>query len=129
MSRGLAARIAAGIAMLGVAYGAFGAHGLKAQLAATPNGMENWKTAVFYHLIHAVMMYVVAFSGVNRRAWWLFGTGILFFSGSLYCMALWPWMSWMWPLTPLGGVLLLGGWATLMLFKGMTKPEARIPKE
>ena len=115
MTRPLAARIAAAIAMLGVAYGAFGAHGLKGQLEAVANGVEIWKTAVFYHLVHAVVMYVLAVTGGSLRAWWLFGAGILLFSGSLYALALWPSLRWLGPVTPVGGVLMIGGWATLMI--------------
>jgi uncharacterized membrane protein YgdD (TMEM256/DUF423 family) len=117
MNHSLAARIAAAIAMLGVAYGAFGAHGHKAQLEAVTNGVETWKTAVFYHLVHGVVMYVLAVTGGSLRAWWLFGAGILLFSGSLYCLALWPSMRWLGPVTPVGGVLMIGGWATLMIHK------------
>lgn len=116
MNHLLARRIAAFFGMLGVVHGAFGAHGLKAALAATPNGMETWKTAVLYHLIHAVMMYLVATTRGSLRAWWLFGGGILLFSGSLYCLALWQWR-WLGPVTPLGGVLFIAGWATLMIRK------------
>ena len=115
MNHTVAARIAAAFAMLGVAYGAFGAHGLKAQLEAVLNGVETWKTAVLYHLLHAVVMYVLAVTGGSLRAWSLFGLGILLFSGSLYVLALWPGMKWLGPVTPVGGVLLIGGWAVLMI--------------
>ncbi|HEX2747614.1 MAG TPA: DUF423 domain-containing protein [Verrucomicrobiales bacterium] len=115
MNHTLAARIAAAFAMLGVAYGAFGAHGLKAQLESVVNGVETWKTAVLYHLIHAVAMYVVAVTNGSLKAWWLVGLGILLFSGSLYTLALWPGMKWLGPVTPVGGVLMIGGWALLMM--------------
>jgi uncharacterized membrane protein YgdD (TMEM256/DUF423 family) len=115
MTHKIAARISAGLAMLGVAYGAFGSHGLKARLEAAVNGVETWKTAVFYHLVHAVVMYVLAVTGGSLKAWWLFGTGILLFSGSLYSLSLWPEMRWLGPVTPVGGVLMIGGWALLMI--------------
>ncbi|MEJ1974160.1 MAG: DUF423 domain-containing protein [Lacunisphaera sp.] len=48
--------IAAGLlGFSGVALGAFGAHGLKATLETT-GGLENWKTGVFYQLVHAVAL-------------------------------------------------------------------------
>lgn len=112
MNHPLAARIAAGFAMLGVALGAFGAHSLKEILAASPNGVETWKTAVLYHLIHAVAMWVTALHQFSLRVWWLFAGGILFFSGSLYLLTTMHW-KWLGPVTPAGGVLFIAGWATL----------------
>jgi uncharacterized membrane protein YgdD (TMEM256/DUF423 family) len=120
MNHLLAARIAAGFAMVGVAYGAFGAHGLKVQLEAN-HSMETWKTAVLYHLIHSVAMYVLAVTRGSLRAWTLFGAGVLLFSGSLYALALWPDLRWLGPVTPVGGVLFIGGWATLMIKKAEEK--------
>jgi uncharacterized membrane protein YgdD (TMEM256/DUF423 family) len=114
MNHFLAARIAAGFAMLGVALGAFGAHSLKDVLTASPTGVETWKTAVLYHLIHAVAMWVIALQNLALRAWWLFAGGIVFFSGSLYLLTTMHW-KWLGPVTPLGGVLFIAGWATLIL--------------
>ncbi len=116
MSHSLAVRVAAALAMLGVALGAFGAHGLKRALEASASGVEVWKTAIFYHLLHAVAMYVVALNRGSLRAWWLFAAGVLLFSGSLYLLATLGW-KWLGPVTPIGGFLLIAGWATLMLKK------------
>jgi len=119
MNHSLAARIAAGFAMLGVALGAFGAHSLKDVLASSPNGTETWKTAVLYHLIHAVAMWVAALHQFSLRVWWLFAGGIVLFSGSLYLLTTMQW-KWLGPVTPVGGVLFIAGWATLVL----RRPEA-----
>jgi uncharacterized membrane protein YgdD (TMEM256/DUF423 family) len=52
-------RIAAAAGFLAVILGTFGAHGLKNLLAQ--NGTASiWQTAVFYHFIHAVMLFVIA---------------------------------------------------------------------
>src|SRR3954467_9369869 len=52
--------VAAGmLGFTGVALGAFGAHGLKATLETT-GGLENWKTATFYQLVHAVALLALA---------------------------------------------------------------------
>ena len=110
-------RAAALLAAAGVALGAFGAHGLKATLAAVPNGAETWKTAVFYHLLHAAMMVLLALRTGTERVWWLFAGGVLFFSGSLYLLATLRW-TWLGPVTPLGGVLFIAGWVTLALRAG-----------
>jgi uncharacterized membrane protein YgdD (TMEM256/DUF423 family) len=96
----------------GVGLGAFGAHGLKGALE-TAGQLENWKTAVFYQIAHAVALLALAGrppSALQRVAWcWIAGT--VFFSGSLYWIALGGPVRWLWPVTPLGGLLFLAGWA------------------
>ncbi len=98
----------------GVALGAFGAHGLKATLAAT-GGAENWKTAVLYQLVHSVALLAVSFqpdAGVRRiGACWI--AGVLMFSGSLYLLAVGAPARFLWPVTPAGGLAFLLGWALL----------------
>ena len=116
MTHSLAARISAGFAAAGVALGAFGAHSLKDVLTAYPDGVEIWKTAVFYHLIHAVAMYVLATTQNSLRAWWLFAGGIVLFSGSLYLLVPLQ-MKKLGMITPIGGVLFIAGWCTLMICK------------
>jgi len=109
-----ALRLAALLGFLGVALGAFGAHGLRGVLAETGR-IEEWKTAVFYHLIHAVLLAVLAGrTEVPRLASWLFAAGIVIFSGSLYVLALTN-LRWLGAITPLGGLALLAGWALLAL--------------
>jgi uncharacterized membrane protein YgdD (TMEM256/DUF423 family) len=112
MNQTLSARIAAAMGLLAVALGAFGAHGLKELFAQ--NGMAGvWEKAVFYHFIHAVMLFVLAerkpFPAV---AWWSFLIGILIFSGSLYLLAVTN-ILWLGAITPIGGVSFLVGWACL----------------
>src|SRR3954462_8697986 len=79
----------------GVGLGAFGAHALKDRLAAS--GMAHaWDTAVQYQLLHTLALLALAATSTgdaglqNQRAWaarcWT--TGTLFFSGSLYLLAL-----------------------------------------
>jgi uncharacterized membrane protein YgdD (TMEM256/DUF423 family) len=105
-------RIAAAAGFLAVTLGAFGAHGLKLTLGQ--NGTTAvWDKAVFYHFIHAVMLFVIA----GRKpfaagAWWSFLTGIGIFSGSLYLLALTNW-KWLGAITPVGGLSFLVGWAWL----------------
>jgi uncharacterized membrane protein YgdD (TMEM256/DUF423 family) len=113
MNQPLATRIAAAAGLLAVALGAFGAHGLKSLLAQ--NGTTAiWEKAVFYHFIHAVMLFVLAerkpFPAVS---WWSFLAGIFFFSGSLYLLAAMN-ARWLGAVTPLGGVSFLVGWAWLV---------------
>jgi uncharacterized membrane protein YgdD (TMEM256/DUF423 family) len=107
-------RIAATLCFLAVAFGAFGAHWLKAPLEQR-HMAEAWHTAVLYHLIHAIVLFVLAYFGTtNRGAWWLLFSGIVLFSGSLYLMAL-SGMRWLGPITPIGGLCFLAGWLWLVI--------------
>lgn len=100
---------------MAVALGAFGAHGLKPVLLQRPDGVETWKTAVLYHMIHAVVMLVLALQGnrANRMAWLLMGLGTIGFSASLYLLSTMGWKV-LGPVTPAGGLLLLAGWGCLV---------------
>jgi uncharacterized membrane protein YgdD (TMEM256/DUF423 family) len=112
-----ASRIAALAGLLGVVLGAFGAHGLKNLLSE--NGTTTiWEKAVFYHFIHAVMLFILA----ERRpfpavAWWSFLAGIVIFSGSLYLLSITN-VLWLGAITPIGGLAFLTGWAWLV-FHGL----------
>jgi uncharacterized membrane protein YgdD (TMEM256/DUF423 family) len=112
MSGTAATRIAAATGFLAVALGAFGAHGLKDILAQ--NGTAAiWEKAVFYHFIHAVMLFLIS----GRKpfiagAWWCFLAGIVIFSGSLYLLAVTN-AHWFGAITPFGGASFLAGWACL----------------
>ncbi len=103
---------------LAVGLGAFGAHGLRGRLDAYSLGI--WEKAVFYHVVHALGILVaplLARAGLASpgTAWWaclLLALGILFFSGSLYLLAV-TGIRWLGAITPLGGVLFIAGWITL----------------
>ncbi len=108
----MAFRLAAGLGLLGVVLGAFGAHGLKAQLAAF--GTEPfWETAVIYHLVHAVALLAVA-ERASVLVTWLWVGGVAVFSGSLYVLAVTD-LRWLGAITPIGGVALIAGWALLLV--------------
>ncbi len=111
-----ATRIAAAGGFLAVVLGAFGAHGLKPLLAQ--NGTTQiWEKAVFYHFIHAVMLFVLAgrkpFPSVP---WWSFLAGIVIFSGSLYALAVSNCL-WLGAITPIGGLAFLLGWGWFIFKK------------
>jgi uncharacterized membrane protein YgdD (TMEM256/DUF423 family) len=116
MTSPAATRIAAAAGFLAVVLGAFGAHGLKHLLAE--NGTTAiWEKAVFYHFIHAVMLFVLA----ERKTfpafpWWSFLTGIVIFSGSLYSLAVTN-VLWLGAITPFGGLAFLLGWGWLIFKK------------
>lgn len=112
MKPATALRFAAILGFLGVALGAFGAHGLHDLLVK--NGREaNWETAVLYHLVHAAVLVAISRGEIlPRAAWWMFTSGIIVFSGTLYVLAITN-MKWLGAITPLGGLALLGGWLAL----------------
>ena len=101
---------------LGVAAGAFGAHGLKARVS--PEMLAVFETGVRYHLIHALALLAVAWASTRwvsaaiRAAGWLFVAGILLFSASLYALALTGARA-LGAVTPFGGVAFIVGWLLL----------------
>jgi uncharacterized membrane protein YgdD (TMEM256/DUF423 family) len=107
-------RIAAALCLLAVGLGAFGAHALKATLQS--NGMiDVWNKAVLYHFLHAIALLALALYGAgNRAAYFLIVAGIVFFSGSLYALALTN-VRWLGAITPMGGLCFLAGWAWLII--------------
>jgi uncharacterized membrane protein YgdD (TMEM256/DUF423 family) len=114
MTNNLALRIAAVMGFLAVALGAFGAHGLK-EVLIKHEATATWQTAVFYHFIHTVMLFLLALRRpVPSGPWVSFFVGILIFSGSLYVLAVTN-VKWLGAITPIGGVSFLVGWAWLAL--------------
>lgn len=106
---------------LAVAFGAFGAHGLKKKLEPLTDGAQRlawWETGAHYHLTHALALGLVAFmiakapSSAATASGWLFLAGMLLFSGSLYTMTL-TGIRVLGAVTPIGGLCLLLGWASL----------------
>jgi uncharacterized membrane protein YgdD (TMEM256/DUF423 family) len=108
------ALLAAGAVLggLGVALGAFGAHGLSGRISAEALGW--WHTAVEYQMWHALAVLPLALS---RLAWarlpaWMMAGGAIVFSGTLYAVALGA-PRWLGAVTPLGGHARIAGWALL----------------
>jgi uncharacterized membrane protein YgdD (TMEM256/DUF423 family) len=109
------ARLLLGLAaingLLAVAAGAFGAH-------AAVGPAKDWlRTAGEYGLIHSLAVFAsltLAREGGRAAvaAGWLFLVGAMVFSGSLDAMAL-SGRLWLGAVTPIGGLLLLSGWASL----------------
>lgn len=107
-------RIAALVGFFGVALGAFGAHSLKDLLVR--NGLaEVWEKAVLFHLVHAVVLLVIASRNpLPLLAWMLIFVGVVLFSGSLYVYAACGFRPMVY-VTPIGGLCLLAGWLMLAL--------------
>ncbi len=101
---------------LGVAIGAFGAHGLRGRLS--PDMLAIFETAVRYHMYHSLAILATAalMPRIDGRATviagWSFVAGIVIFSGSLYALAL-TGVTTLGAITPVGGMAFLIGWAAL----------------
>ena len=108
--------MAAGSGALAVVAGAFGAHGLRQQVGTQL--LSAWNTGAHYHLLHSVALLALALYGARsersvRVPASLFTVGIVLFSGSIYVLVL-TGLSWLGPVTPLGGVCLIAGWLSLL---------------
>ena len=108
--------VGAVIALLGVAAGAFGAHGLEGKLS--PESLQDYEVGVRYQMYHALALLLVSILAERTprklisAAGWLFAVGVLFFSGSIYGLVLGGWR-WLIPFTPIGGSLLMIGWGCM----------------
>ncbi len=115
-----------------VALGALGAHALREELNARQS-LDAWQTASTYQLAHsiaalslALMANVQPASGTALRrisGSWL--VGCLLFSGSIYSLALGG-PRWLGPVTPLGGLAFLAGWAGVV-WLGFTRFTSNRP--
>lgn len=105
--------LGAALAGIGVALGAFGAHGLADMV--TPERLKVFETAVRYHLVHALALVLTGFMASSWRSTsttavaYLFLAGMVLFSGSLYVLVLTD-TSWLGAITPIGGVAWMAGW-------------------
>ena len=110
--------LGAGSALLAVAAGAFGAHGLRSRLG--PGSLAIFETAARYQMYHALGLLAVAWAAnqwggaLPNWAGWLFVVGTVLFCGSLYALAL-TGIGWLGAVTPLGGLAFLAGWLCLVL--------------
>ncbi|MCC6493028.1 MAG: DUF423 domain-containing protein [Pirellulales bacterium] len=115
-------------AAIGVALGAFGAHGLENWLrqsgheAPLSQRLAWFDVAVRYQLYHALGMVAAALlAGSSAGGWYrcagaLMFAGILLFSGSLYAMTFGPdaWRK-LGMVTPIGGLAFIAGWTCVAL--------------
>lgn len=112
-----AMRLGAVYGFLAVALGAFGAHALRSRLSVEL--LQVWHTAVEYQFYHALALLLTGLwlQRSLRRGLQLatvcFALGVLLFSGSLYALAL-SGIRGLGAITPLGGLLFLGGWLALI---------------
>jgi uncharacterized membrane protein YgdD (TMEM256/DUF423 family) len=110
--------------MLAVALGAMGAHALKPKI--TPEQLSSYETAIKYQFYHGLGLLLLVSLSEKLNLKFLgyaansFILGILLFSGSIYLLSTRSInglgnISFLGPVTPLGGILFMLGWIFLLL--------------
>jgi uncharacterized membrane protein YgdD (TMEM256/DUF423 family) len=113
-------KVASLFMFLAVALGAFGSHALRGKLSEY--SLDVYKTAVMYHFIHALGLFVVAWLSTQYQnpkinlAGIFMLIGIILFSGSLYLLSV-TGQKWLGAITPFGGLSFLAAWLLLFLVK------------
>ncbi len=111
------AAIGAGLALVAVGAGAFGAHVLEGRISG--ESLEVFDTAVQYQVYHAFGLLAIGVFSMShatallRWAGKLFVAGTVVFSGSLYLLAF-TGIGWLGAITPIGGVCFLLGWGAML---------------
>lgn len=120
------------LAALGVTLGALGAHGVEQEVKrqveqGSYDGshgdllLDSWRSAVRYHMFHAIAIILVGFGATQWCSKWLtiagglFLTGVLLFSGLLYIyvgmqVAGGARISALGAIVPIGGLAMIAGW-------------------
>ncbi len=110
--------IAAISGLSAVILGAFGAHALKGIIS--PEMLETYKTGIQYHFYHTFALATVGilmnFTPSKALKWsaYLFMTGLVLFSGSLYIMAI-SGIKALGVITPIGGTSWIAAWILLII--------------
>jgi uncharacterized membrane protein YgdD (TMEM256/DUF423 family) len=114
----------------GIAFGALGAHALKAYLTA--NQLASFETGVRYQIYHALFLVALAaiqHTGAIAKTSMvrnLIVVGTFLFSFSIYALALQIVLGanlrFLGPVTPIGGIVLMLGWL-LLLIKAVRKQK------
>ncbi len=120
MTSRLIIQLAALLGGLGVGIGAFGAHGLRPMLE-TAGRFDTFETAVRYQFYHTLALLALGvlwtarpeLRGLGTTAW-LWVAGVVIFSGSLYTLCF-TGITKLGAVAPLGGLLLIAGWISLLL--------------
>lgn len=118
-SRKIRIAISGVLGFLGVALGAFGAHGLKDVI--TREMLEVYQTGILYHLIHTAVLFAISthWEDKLKNAYIFFLSGVILFSFSLYIYAF-TGIHVLVFITPIGGLCFLIGWILVIYaaFKG-----------
>jgi len=110
------------LGLLAVVIGAFAAHGLKPKIAST--AFQSFETGVRYQMYHALLLLLIgSLEQVSKKSkriiFYLVSFGVLFFSGSIYCLATNSLTGFNFSkigfITPIGGLLLILSWLVLII--------------
>lgn len=110
------------LGLTSIIFGAFGAHALKSVL--TESQLQSFEVGVRYQMYHALfLLFIGKYAGISEAAQkyisWGVILGVVLFSGSIYLLALSQVIgidfSFLGPVTPIGGFLLIGSWFLLVL--------------
>jgi uncharacterized membrane protein YgdD (TMEM256/DUF423 family) len=110
------------LGMIAVILGALGSHALKEVLS--PEQLESFTIGVRYQMTHVLLLMVVLLTSyfdedAKQTSFWLTIIGILLFSGSIYLLNLQQLLgvklSFLGPVTPIGGLFLIANWGFLAL--------------
>ncbi len=105
------------LVVIGVILGAMGAHALENYL--TTDQLESFETGVRYQIYHGLALLVFSqvsllSNAAKKVIWWLFLAGVVLFSFSIYGLTTQDMMgvdiSFLGPVTPVGGLFLISGW-------------------
>lgn len=115
--------IGATYGMLSVILGAFGAHAFKKILSV--ERLTSFETGVKYQMYHALLLLIIGFffqfdSVTEKWASWCIILGVFLFSFSIYFLSfqevLGVNLKFLGPITPIGGLLMIVGWALLISY-------------
>jgi uncharacterized membrane protein YgdD (TMEM256/DUF423 family) len=108
---------------IAVIFGAFGAHSLKNVLSS--GALEVWAKGVEYQFYHSFALLFLSLLAIKedkllKWSYVFFTLGIIFFSGSLYLLATrellnMAFLNYIGPVTPIGGLCFILGWALLFV--------------
>lgn len=111
-----------GLGLLGIVIGAFGTHGLKPLLS--PDSFVSMETGIKYQIYHSLLLLILGVMStvghkISKGIFYLLIFGVILFSGSIYLLATNSLTSINFKVialaTPLGGSLLITGWAWLLV--------------
>ena len=106
------------LGFIGVIAGAMGAHALESRLS--PSQLDSYETAVRFQMYHALLLLLLGslfpHFGTHTLGYavWAILLGTLLFSGSIYLLTLSSVKVGI--VTPIGGLILIVGWALIGLW-------------
>ena len=114
--------------MTSVILGAFGAHAFKKVLSL--ERLTSFETGVKYQMYHALLLLIIGFflkfeTGIEKTTAWFIILGTFLFSVSIYFLSfqdvLKTNLKFLGPITPIGGLFMILGWALLIYVFAKTK--------